>query len=31
MPEVSDRGAGILRRSEPWPEWPGAKHQERAR
>jgi hypothetical protein len=29
MPEASDRGAGILRRSEPWPERPGAQRQER--
>jgi hypothetical protein len=29
LPEASVRGAGTLRRSEPWPERPGAKRQER--
>jgi hypothetical protein len=28
-PEVSGRGAGILRRSEPGSERPGAQRQER--
>jgi len=28
-PEASDRGAGILRRSEPWPERPAPKVGER--
>jgi len=28
-PEASDRGAGTLRRSEPWPERPGAQRHER--
>jgi hypothetical protein len=27
--EANDRGAGTLRRSEPGPERPGAKRQER--
>jgi hypothetical protein len=27
--KANDRGAGTLRRSEPGPERPGAKHQER--
>jgi hypothetical protein len=29
MPEANARGGGTLRRSEPWPERPGAKRQER--